>query len=268
MSLTQNNHQQLKDALAQRNFDQAQALWLELAEQFPDQPDFLLLLVKEFFDAGHGAMAAELASIIAPNLKAAGKHHEWLYALKLQTGAAPTDKTLRAELLEAYRQIYENDPRLNAILAVAEFNQSRSPLPSGIARADTLLALQVGSFCQHKSWGLGRVKSFDTTLSRIVVAFPHNPDHAMQLSYAAESVQPVNSEHIEVRKISDLDSLKQLAGTDPVALIRAVLLSYNRAATTDRIEAVLSRSVVAADQWKKWWDNTKKLLKRDPHFFH
>lgn len=266
MSQTQNYHQQLKDALAARNFEQAQALWLELAEQFPDQTEFLLLLIKDFLDAGQSPMAAELASLIALNLQAAGKHHEWLYTLKLQASVAPMDKNLRAQLLEAYRQIYENDSRLNTILTVAELDKNRSPLPAAIAKADTLLALQVGSFCQHKSWGLGRVKSFDTTLARIVVAFPHNPDHAMQLPYAAESLQPLNADHIEIRKTTDLDNLKQLAATDPVALVRVVVLSYNRAVMTDRIEATLSGSVVPADQWKKWWDNAKKLLKRDPHF--
>jgi len=46
MSSTQTHHQQLKDLLSQRDWDNAQAFWLELAEQFSDQPEFLLLLVK------------------------------------------------------------------------------------------------------------------------------------------------------------------------------------------------------------------------------
>jgi transcription elongation GreA/GreB family factor/arginine repressor len=266
MTSTQQQHQQLKDLLSQHDWDHAQALWLEIAEQFSDQPEFLLLLVKEFADVGQSAMAAELASLIVENIKGAGKYHEWLYALKLQAEAKPTDKQLRTELIEAFSQIHQSDPRLKTILAVAEFDQNRTPLPTAIARTEALLALQTGAFCQHKSWGFGRVKTFDSTLGQIVVSFAHNPSHTMQLAYAAGSLTPISNDHVEVRKITDLDGLKRLAADDPVALLRVVLVSFNRAATADRVEAMLSGSVIPVDQWKKWWDNARKLLKKDAHF--
>ncbi len=266
MSSTQQHHQQLKDLLSRSDWDGAQALWLELAEQFSDQPEFLLLLVKEFADAGQTEMAAELASLITESIKSDGKHHEWLYALKLQAEAKPTDKQLRAELVMAFSQLHESDPRLKTILAVAELDQNRTPLPTAIARIETLLALQAGTYGQHKSWGVGRVKSFDTTLGQIVVGFAHNPSHSMQLAYAADSLTPVSNDHIEVRKLTDVDGLKRLAAADPVALLRLVLLSQHRAATTERIEALLVGTVIPADQWKKWWENTRKLLKKDSHF--
>ncbi len=265
MSSTQNHHEQLKILLSQRDWDNAQALWLELAEQFPDQPEFLLQLVKEFADAGQPVVAAELASLIAENIKAAGKHHEWLYALKLQTEAHPSDKQLRAQIIEAVNEIYEKDPRLKTILTASELDQNRTPLPLAVSRIDTLLALQPNAFCQHKSWGFGRVKSFDATLGQVVVAFAHNPSHSMQLKYAAESLKPVSQDHVEVRKTTDLDGLKRLAAEEPVELLRQALLSLNRSVMADRIEAMLSGSVVPADQWKKWWDNVRKLAKKDPH---
>ena len=266
MSSTHDHHQKLKDLLSHCDWDNAQALWLELAEKLPDQPEFLLLLVKEFTDAGQPAVAGELASLIAPNIKTAGKFHEWLYALKLQAEAKPTDKQLRADLVEAYDHIYETDPRLRTILAVAELDQSRTPLPNAVVRVEALLALQPGAFCQHKSWGFGRVKSFDTTLDQIVVSFSHNPSHSMQLAYAAESLAPVGNDHIEARKIIDIDGLKRLAAEDSVGLLRIVLLGHNRSATAERIEATLSGSVIPAEQWKKWWEHARKLLKKDPHF--
>src|SRR5580704_2603698 len=265
MSSTQNHHQQLKDLLTQRDWDNAQALWLELAEQFPDQPEFLLQLVKEFADAGQHTLAAELAALIAENIKAAGKHHEWLYALKLQAEAHPNDKPLRTEITEALTEIHQKDPRLKTILAIAELDQNRTPLPKALARIDTLLALQPAAFCQHKSWGFGRVKNFDTTLGQVVLAFGHNPSHSMQLAYAADSLTPISQEHIEVRKMTDLDGLKRLSTEDPAALLRQVLLSHNRSATADRIESMLSGSVIPADQWKKWWENVRKLAKKDTH---
>jgi hypothetical protein len=51
--------------------------------------------------------------------------------------------------------------------------------------------------------------------------------------------RPSSNDHIEVRKLTDLDGLKRLAAEDPVALLRLVLLSQHRAATVDRIEGLL-----------------------------
>ncbi len=265
MSLTQTQHQQLRNLLAQQKWDEAQTLWLDLAEQLSDQPDLLLHMVKDFADAGQKEIAAELASLLAPTLKSSGKQHEWLFALKLQTEATPNNQALRTELNAAYQQLYQSDPRLKTILAISELERQGAPLPAAVAKTDTLLALKEGAFCQHKSWGSGRVKTFDANLNRIVVGFPHNPAHAMQLAYAADSLMPVSAEHIEVRKLTDLNSLKELATRSPLDLLRVVLHSYNRSVAPDRLEAILSGSVIPAADWKKWSDNLKKLAKRDPH---
>ena len=266
MSATHAQHQQLRDLLAQSRLDDAQFLWLELSEQFANQPDFLLLLVKEFADAGHARTAAELAALITPNLKSSGKLHEWLFALKLRAAASSKDRGLRAEIAEAYTAIYQADIRLKAILAVAGLDGDATPLPDAIAKIDTLLALAPGSFCQQKSWGFGRVKSFDATLGRLIIAFPHNPDHALQLAYAGESLTPVSADHIEVRKQTDLPALQQLAAAEPLALLRLALVSHDHAVSPERLETILAPSVIATADWKKWWDNAKRLAKRDPHF--
>ncbi|MEI8064189.1 MAG: GreA/GreB family elongation factor [Verrucomicrobiota bacterium] len=266
MSAIQQHHEIFTTLLNQSKWDEAQSLWLELADQLNEQPDFLLLLVKEFSDVGQPTLAAELAALLAPSLHAAGKDHEWLYALKLQAGANPPDRNLRGELFAAYRQIYDGDTRLNTILNAAQLENTTTPLPSAIAKTDILLALNTGNFCQHKSWGIGKIKIFDTTLNRLVIAFVHNPDHTMQLAYAADNLIPVSTDHIEVRKQTDLAGLKQLALTDPVALIRLVLAGHNHAASADKIENILIGTVLTTGEWKKWWDAAKKLLKRDPHF--
>jgi transcription elongation GreA/GreB family factor len=265
MSSTHEQHQQIRDLLAAGRLDDAQFRWLEFSEQFASQPDFLLLLVKEFADAGHIRTAAELAALITPSLKSSGKLHEWLYALKLRAAASPKEKSLRPELAEAYTAIHQADTRLNAILAVATLDNDATPMTDATARIDTLLALAPGSYCHQKSWGYGRVKNFDATLGRLIIAFPHNPDHALQLAYAGESLTPIAADHIEVRKQTDLPALKQLATAEPLALLRLALAGHG-ATSAERLETILTPVIIATADWKKWWDNTKRLAKRDPHF--
>jgi transcription elongation GreA/GreB family factor len=266
MSVAHEHHQQIRDLLAQDNLDDAQFRWLELSEQFAAQPEFLLELVKEFADAGHPRTAGELAALITPTLKTAGKHHEWLFALKLRAAASPKEKALRPELAEAYTTIHEKDSRLKPILAVSALDNDAVPMTEAIAKIDTLLALAPGAYCQQKSWGYGRVKSFDATLGRLIIAFPHNPEHALQLAYAGESLTPVGAEHLEVRKQTDLAGLKQLATAEPLALLRLALVSHGHAVSPERLETILTPTIIATADWKKWWDNAKRLAKRDPHF--
>ncbi len=263
---TQQQHESIRNFLAQKRLDDAQAIWFDLADNPKVQPELLLNLVKEFADAGEPKAAAELASLIAPNLKSAGKLHEWLYALKLQAAANPTDKPLRADILSAYQTIYAADPRLKTIFAAAELDQPRAALPDAIAKADVLLALAAGSYCRHKSWGFGRVKSFDAALNRLLVSFPHNPEHAFQLPYAATSLTPISNEHLEVRKATDLPALQKLATTEPLTLLRIALVSYHHSQTAEQLEAALVPSIIPPANWKSWWDSTKRLARKDSHF--
>jgi transcription elongation GreA/GreB family factor len=266
MTPHQQAHETLKNLLAKNHLDAAQSFWLEFTETHAAEPDFLLALVKEFVTAGEHAVAAELAGLIAPNLKAAGKPHEWLYALKLQAATNPSDRPLRAAIVEAYRTIYASDPRLKAIITIAQLDDPQAALPVAIGRADALLAFAPGTYCQHKSWGFGRISQFDATLGRLLIAFPHNPEHALQLAYAADSLTPIPADHIEIRKRTDLPALQQLAANEPLALLRLTLAHSQHALTAARLEALLTPTIIPAADWKKWWDNTKKLAKRDPHF--
>ena len=50
--------------------------------------------------------------------------------------------------------------------------------------AAQLEQLKPGTFCQHKSWGFGRVAQWNLLLNQIVIDFAAKKSHAMQLEYA------------------------------------------------------------------------------------
>jgi len=88
----------------------------------------------------------------------------------------------------------------------------------------------------------------------------------MQLEYAAESLQPLSPEHIYSKKAADLASIKALAKDEPVALCRIILNSFGGKATQDQIAQSLIGDVFNEAEFKRWWDATKKVLKKDGHF--
>ncbi len=127
-------------------------------------------------------------------------------------------------------------------------------------------SLQEGSYCQHRSWGFGKVKERNLLLSQIVIDFKGKRDHEMQLEYAATSLQPIPEEHILAQAAARPDEIKAMTKEDPVGLVRIILDSYDGSATQDKISASLVDAIFSDEEFRKWWSATKRLLKKDGHF--
>jgi transcription elongation GreA/GreB family factor len=130
---------------------------------------------------------------------------------------------------------------------------------------EALVQLTTSGFCMHRSWGFGRIKTVDTVFARFTIDFPNKTGHTMDLSFAAESLKPINREHILARKAADLDGVRQMAATNHLELVKLVLSSYGGKATADQIQQVLVPDVIR-DDWRKWWEAAKRELKKDGHF--
>src|SRR5881296_3095538 len=130
---------------------------------------------------------------------------------------------------------------------------------------ESLVQLTNSGFCMHRSWGFGRIKTVDTVFARFTIDFPNKAGHAMDLAFAAESLKPIPKEHILARKAADIESLRQMAATNHLELVKLVLNSYGGKATVDQIQQVLVPDVIR-DDWKKWWEAAKRELKKDGHF--
>src|SRR5712675_1922870 len=130
---------------------------------------------------------------------------------------------------------------------------------------ESLVQLTNSGFCMHRSWGFGRIKTVDTVFARFTIDFTNKPGHAMDLAFAAESLRPISKDHILARKASDLESLRQMAATNHLELVKLVLNSYGGKATVDQIHQALVPDVIR-DDWKKWWEAAKRELKKDGHF--
>src|SRR5258706_6049235 len=133
------------------------------------------------------------------------------------------------------------------------------------AHIDALVVLTQSGYCLHRSWGFGRIKTVDTVFARFTIDFTNKPGHAMDLAFAAESLRPISKDHILARKASDLESLRQMAATNHLELVKLVLNSYGGKATVEQIQQVLGPDVIRYD-WKKWWEAAKRELKKYGHF--
>jgi len=126
--------------------------------------------------------------------------------------------------------------------------------------------LPPGSFCNHKSWGVGRVESWDLLGDRLLVDFEGKPGHGMKLQFAASALIPLPADHILARRFHERPALTKMADADPVELVRLILASHRNKMSLDEFDAVVKGSIVAEGKYKSWWDATKKKLRGDRRF--
>lgn len=134
------------------------------------------------------------------------------------------------------------------------------------AGATALEQLRPGTFCLHKSWGFGRVASWNLLLNQIVIDFDRKKTHPMQLQYAADFLTPIPAEHFLARKARDLPALKLELKENATAVVRNILESLGGKATLAQISSWLLGDVFNEAEFKRWWEATKKLLKKEGNF--
>ena len=115
---------------------------------------------------------------------------------------------------------------------------------------ETLVQLTQHGYCTHRSWGFGKIKTVDTVFARFTIDFPNKAGHTMDLSFAAESLKVIDSNHILAKKFSDLEGLRQMAALHHLDLIKLVLQSFGGKASIDQIQQILVPDVIR-DDWKK-----------------
>jgi transcription elongation GreA/GreB family factor len=132
--------------------------------------------------------------------------------------------------------------------------------------AERLQKLQPGTFCLHKSWGFGRVREWNLLLNQIVIDFVSKKSHPMQAQYAAENLTPLAPQHFLVRKATDIGTIKNLAGGNPVAVVQSILESLDGKASAQQIGEWLIGDILTEAEWKRWWESTRKALKASGAF--
>ena len=131
---------------------------------------------------------------------------------------------------------------------------------------EALVQMATEGFCMHKSWGFGQIKTIDVILGKMTVDFAGRVGHSIDLAFAPKILTPIAKEHIEARKATDMDGLKQMAALHHDEVIKVIVDSYGTLATTDKVKEALVPGVIDADDYKKWWETARREMKKGGHF--
>jgi transcription elongation GreA/GreB family factor len=133
----------------------------------------------------------------------------------------------------------------------------RIPKPVG----ERLSQLAPGNFCIHKSFGAGKVIDWDLPGKKVTIDFEKSTGQAMELQFAFQKTEWIAADDFRAKKIEQIEELRGLVKTDPLALVVHLLESHGGSMTGDALEKELSGTVIPEANFKKWWDATKKALR-------
>lgn len=150
--------------------------------------------------------------------------------------------------------LFAMHPDLQKLLEAERINE---------AVAERLDKVSPGSFLLHKSWGAGKVISWDLATKKVTIDFEQSSGQVMDLQFAVQKTEPLEDNDFRARKVEELESLRELAKSDPVALVVLLLESHGGTMTVDALETEISGAVVEAKAFKKWWEAAKRLLREN-----
>lgn len=134
------------------------------------------------------------------------------------------------------------------------------------ATAQQLELLPPGTFCHHKSWGVGKVADWDRLGVKVIVDFESKQGHELGMKFAAMSLTPISEDSFLGKRFTAADELKALANNDPVALVKLALSSSGDRLSLDQLEEMLKGYVIPEGKYKSWWEATKKKLRENMQF--
>ncbi|MBC8127454.1 MAG: GreA/GreB family elongation factor [Gloeobacteraceae cyanobacterium ES-bin-144] len=126
---------------------------------------------------------------------------------------------------------------------------------------ERLSQLAPGNFCIHKSFGAGKVVDWDLPAKRIVIDFEKSTAQAMELQFAFQKTEWIAADDFRAKKIEQIEELRALSKSDPIALLIHLLQSHGGSLTGDALEKELCGTVIPEASFKKWWDSAKKALR-------
>ncbi len=132
-----------------------------------------------------------------------------------------------------------------------------------LRRLEVLSKLEKGTLCYEKTWGFGAVKRVDDFYERVTIDFATKANHEMSMAYAAETLELISDDHLLARLHRDADGLRAMVSDDAAEVVRITLRSYGPMSAPDLKDRLVD-AVLSEGEWKTFWDNARKGLKKDP----
>jgi transcription elongation GreA/GreB family factor len=249
------------ELLRQQDFPGIESLWLELLDS-ESTSGALLDIADTLVKVQRKEQAVTLLSVLVAHQK---EHQQWPYALatfRRLVELTPTERYLRREIVNCYRQIHGDHARLEIYVSKSGLADDR-PVEDALHRLENCLAFDPGRSVYDAELGVGTVTELDLMVDKITIDFGKDKPVTFHVAAAFKHLVPIGPEHFLLRKRQELPALQAQTREDPAGLLRMVLKSFPQALKPREIKEYLS-DVVPETEWDGFWNRALKGVADDP----
>ncbi len=214
-------------------------------------------------EAGVPSATCEWASMAQEALAKSGDVEGGIDLLKWRAEATPTGQMSPKDWLKAADVVAGSNPHLLALIQEAGFGQKLAAREC-VRRFRLLHSLHSGALCLHRTWGFGVVKKADSLYKKFEIDFRGRPGHGLAMKVAAETLEVLDDGHLLARLHREREVIQRLVTESPAEVIRSALSSFGPLTSGALQEKLIQTGVVPEDDWKRFWDAARKVLKADP----
>ena len=213
--------------------------------------------------AGVSSATREWPAMAQEGLAKAGDVEGGIDLLKWRAENTPPEQMSGKDWVRAADLVAGSNPNLLALIQEAGFGQ-RLAARECVRRFRLLQSMKPGALCLHRTWGFGVVQKADSLYKKIEINFRGRPGHGLAMKVAAETLELLDENHLLAKWHRDRDAVQRMVKDAPAEVVRMALLSFGPLPAGTLQEKLVQSGVVAEDDWKRFWDAARKVLKADP----
>ncbi|MDY0144695.1 MAG: GreA/GreB family elongation factor [Kiritimatiellia bacterium] len=183
--------------------------------------------------------------------------------LKWRAEHIPPEYMTGKDWIKAAEAVAGSNPLLRVLVQEAGFGQ-RLAARECVRRFRLLRSLQPGVLCLHPTWGFGVVRKADSLYKKIEIDFRGRPGHGLAMKVAAETIERLEDTHLLAQLHLDRDSVQQMVKEAPADVVRLALADFGSLPAAALQSKLIESDVVPENEWKRFWDAARKVLKADP----
>lgn len=250
-----------KDPVASAAATQQETAFIASLEQRPIPVDTLIEEIRALQASGQSSAAGNYTQLLEDALVEISDRNGLLRLLRFRAAGRENDRAFSLFCRELLTETWKERDAA-AFLESAGF-ADHAPAEA-LRRLDLLLTCQPGMLFLDKTWGLGVVKRLDPFYRKVAIDFKGKPGHQLTFTYAAESLTPIEATHLLAQCHTNPAAIARLVAEQSDEVVRMALRSFG-ALSAVRLEQLLTEHrIVAAGDWKPFWDRARKGLKSDP----
>lgn len=243
--------------IAQKKFDDLEALWMTQLERDPSDVDAYLRTAKALRKAEQRTQSDTLLSLLADTLLQEKIWPRRLQVLKEIGRLSKHPTQLRPQIEQALRNTYGERKSFKRAFEFASFAEPTSNPVERAEKIETWLQYDVGEMFFMAGRGAGVVVELNPELGICRLDFDKEKRVSIPLGAAGKYLVPIPEGHLLREKFTDPEKLSGEALKKPAEFFARVLQSFGRPMTMAEIrDAVIG--IVPDGKWSSWWTSARK----------